>query len=187
MSERSFELFDEYAAAYARGDRPDTEAYLERAGSDRNELAKLLDAFLRGAPAPLPNEDDRRLLGLMIAEEPPLLALRVARGLRVDDMVEAVVGRLGLDRAKRSKVKRYYQRLEGGFLDPEGLSEHLRAVLTDILGSGAEVAMAWTAPPPEAAAPAFLRRADYLEIAPTAAEPAVEAEDEIDRLFTGGS
>ena len=88
-----------------------------------------------------------RHLGLMLAEEPPLLALRVERGMRVDDVVGALVERLGLDEAKRAKVKRYYQRLEGGLLDPLGLSKRLRATLTDLLGARAETALSWTAPP----------------------------------------
>src|SRR5438094_7078845 len=83
-----FELFDEYAAAYARGERPEADEYLARAGNERDQLASLLDEFLRRSPVPSPTEDERRLLGLMLAEEPPLLSLRVERGLRVDDVVE---------------------------------------------------------------------------------------------------
>jgi hypothetical protein len=184
VSERLFELFDEYAAAYARGERPSAEDFLERAGTERNELAALLDEYLRRVPAQPPSEDDQRYLGLLLAEEPPLLALRVEQGLRVDDVVTALTERLGLDQAKRAKVKRYYQRLEGGLLDPGGLSKRLRSTLGDILGAGADPATAWRAP--SQAAPAFLRQAEYTQAAATAPPPAAAAEDEIDRLFTGG-
>ena len=185
MSDRLFELFDEYAAAYARGERPTAEDYLERAGEAREQLASLLDQFLRRAPVCPPNEDDRRSLGLMLAEEPPLLALRVERGMRIDDVVGALVERLGLEPAKRPKVKRYYQRLEGGLLDPLAISKRLRDVLADLLGTGAEVALRWTAPP--APASAFLRQAKHIETIPTVAAPSAEVEDEIDKLFTGGA
>ena len=45
-------LFDELAAAYVRGDRPDLPAYLARAGDDADELARLVDAFLRTSRHP---------------------------------------------------------------------------------------------------------------------------------------
>jgi hypothetical protein len=184
LPSRLFELFDEYAAAYARGERPSAEAYLDRAGSERNQLALLFADFLRRAPVHDPSEDDKRYLGLMLAEEPPLLSLRVERGLRVDEVVSSLVDALGLEPSKSAKVKRYYQRLEGGLLDPRGLSKRLRTVLSDILGAS-ESAISWTAAA-EANATAFLRRADYLEAPPVPASPASEGEDEIDRLFTGG-
>jgi hypothetical protein len=105
--------------------------------------------------------------------------------LRVDDVVGALVVRLALEESMTAKVKRYYQRLEGGLLDPRGLSARLRTALSETLGAGADQALAWTAPP--AVAPAFLRRADYVETIPAAAVPAAAGgEDEVDRLFTGG-
>jgi hypothetical protein len=184
MPDQLFKLFDEYAAAYARGERPSAENYLERAGAAREELASLLDEFLRRTPVRPPSEDDRRSLGLMLADEPPLLALRVEQGMRVDDMVVALVDQLGLEPAKRAKVKRYYQRLEGGLLDPLAISKRLHDVLANLLGAGAEVALRWTAPP--APASAFLRQAEHLHSIPTVAAPSAEARDEIDELFTGG-
>ena len=182
-----FDLFDEYAAAYARGERPSAEEYLDRADPDRAQLASLLDAFLARLPVHAPSEDDVRFLGLMLADEPPLLTLRVERGLRVDDVVGALVERLDLEPAKRSKVKRYYQRLEGGLLDPTRLSRRLRAeaTLAELLGAGADVALSWTAPPP-ASAPAYLRLAEPLAAVPAAPASRAVEEDEIDRLFMGG-
>jgi hypothetical protein len=185
VTDRVFDLFDEYAAAYARGERPSAEEYLDRAGSDRDQLASLLDEYLRRAPAQPATEDDKRYLGLMLAQEPPLLQVRVERGLRVDEVVGLLVERLELDSAKWAKVKRYYQRLEGGLLDPSGLSRRLRSALADILGPSAERALDWTAPP-AAAAPLFLREAEHVESLAEVTEPAAGAKDEIDRLFTGG-
>jgi hypothetical protein len=51
-------LFDELAAAYVRGERPDLPAYVVRPGDDADELARLVDAFLRTVPPPEPSEDD---------------------------------------------------------------------------------------------------------------------------------
>ena len=184
MPDRLFELFDEYAAAYARGERPSADEFLDRAGPDRGRLASLLEEFLHRAPVQPPTEDDARLLGLMLAEEPPLLSLRVEQGMKVDDVVGALIARLGLDESKRAKVKRYYQRLEGGLLDPHGVSKRLRVAVAETLGTGADTAAVWTAPP--APATAFLRQAEPVEIAPAASASPSEAEDEIDRLFTGG-
>jgi len=52
-------LFDELAAAYVRGERPDLPAYLARAGDEADELARLVDAFLRTVPPPEPSEDEK--------------------------------------------------------------------------------------------------------------------------------
>jgi hypothetical protein len=186
VTSRLFELFDEYAAAYARGERPDAEDYLAQAGAEREELASLLGKFLRRAPVPPPSEDDKRYLGLMLAEEPPLLTLRVESGLRVDDVVAALADKLGLAPTKTRKLKGYYQRLEGGLLDPRGLSKRLRAALSDILGPSADAAVSWRAPAAEPAQ-AFLRKAEYLKSAPATLSRAHEADDDVDRLFLGGA
>ena len=50
-------LFEEYAAAYSRGDRPRAQDYLERAGPAADELAKLIDGWLRAVPVPEPDEE----------------------------------------------------------------------------------------------------------------------------------
>jgi hypothetical protein len=103
----------------------------------------------------------------------------------VDDVVGALIERLGLDAPKRLKVKRYYQRLEGGLLDPAGVSSRLQTVLSDIFGAPVDQAIQWA--PPPAAPPTFLRRTEYAAAAATSPPSAAEAaEDEIDRLFTGG-
>ena len=49
--------------------------------------------------------------------------------MRVDEVVDALVERLGLDPAKRANVKSYYQRLEQGFLEPGRVSRRVWAVV----------------------------------------------------------
>src|SRR5437764_827370 len=76
-------LFEEYAAAYARGERPQAREYLERAGAGADELAGLISVWLRAVPVPEPNGEEKALVGALAAAEPPLLALRVEQGVRV--------------------------------------------------------------------------------------------------------
>ena len=187
--DRVFELFDEFAAAYARGERPSLDDYLARAGEDAGELARLADAWLERAPAPPAREDSVELLDAFLAGEPGLVALRARRGLRVDDVVDALLGKLSLDVAKRDKVKRLYQQLEGGLLDPGRVSAKVWGVVRDVVGPAAEEAARWGGRP--LAAEAVFSRADALYRTAAAAPPplakraapADEQPDEIDRLF----
>ncbi|MBA2476399.1 MAG: hypothetical protein H0V40_10650 [Actinobacteria bacterium] len=188
MPEGVFELFDEYAAAYARGERPQARAYLERAGEGADELARLLEVFVQAAPVPPPDEDTVALVGAWLEGQPPLVELRARRGVRVEDLVEALVSGLGLDPAKRAKVKRYYQQLEGGLLEPAGVAEKAWEVLGRLV-PGAQEAAAWR-PQQASAAGAYLRASS--DAVPGAAastgraRPALEEPDEIDRLFLSG-
>src|SRR4051812_26218471 len=119
MAEDVFALFDEFAASFARGERPDAREYLERASDGRDELAALIDGYLERVPPPAPDNDAVLLASAWLAQQPPLLELRTQRGLRRDEVVDTLVAALGLDSAKRDKVKRYYHELEGGLLDPD--------------------------------------------------------------------
>ena len=76
MPERVDELFAEYAAAYARGERPAASEFLARAGGEAEELARLIDTFLARAPAPVPDETTVALFEGWRAGESPLLRLR---------------------------------------------------------------------------------------------------------------
>jgi hypothetical protein len=177
-------LFEEYAAAYSRGERRRAREYLERAGPAADELAKLIDGWLRAVPVPEPDEETTALVAAWTAGEPPLVQLRARRGVRVDDVVDAIVTALGLDPAKHAKVKRYYQRLEQGLLDPRRVSRRVIAVVRGLVGERTTEALAWQAPELRAE-PAYFRAATQTAaMADAAAEG--EAEDEIDRLFTGG-
>jgi hypothetical protein len=184
MPEHAFSLFDEYVAAYARGERPSAEEYLARAGKESDELAALIERFLQAAPTPSPTDTDVELFEGWLAGESPLMRLRVTRGLTRDRMVEALIGKLGLDPAKRDKLKRYYHELESGLLDEQRVDKSVFTALAEELGSRVGDLIAWR-PRPLFLQSAYLR-ADEVVMADmrmdTVPEPEEEP-DEIDRLF----
>lgn len=193
MSAASVErLFDEFAAAYARGERPDVAALLRRAGAGADELASLLDAFLAAVPARTTSPVDVALLRARVAHEPPLLALRLRRRLTRESVAEALVARLGLDPARRAKVRAYFSDLETGVLEPRGVMREVWDALEQVLGADVRALAGLRPPPLSSAAPAFYRLRDG-ETAPAAdaSAPAAAAAgdggpDEVDRLFTAG-
>ncbi len=183
-------LFDDYAARFARGERPDAREYLARAGEGVDELGTLIERFLERVPPPPPGEDAIKLAGAWVAGHSPLVQLRAERGLRREEVVDSLIAALGLDRAKHEKVAGYYHQLENGLLDGtrvdqsvwEALAETLRTRLGDLL--------AWP-PRPIGAKMAYMRPSEILEAASpsmpaAAAAPRAAAEpypDEVDRLF----
>ena len=183
-------LFDDYAARFARGERPDARAYLARAGEGADELARLIEVYLERAPSPAPDEESVALTRAWVEGHPPLLALRTRRGVTRDKVVDALMSRLGLDPGKRDKVKRYYHQLENGLLEPRRVDRSVWEVLAETLKARASELAAQRVRPlridasmayfrvSEAAAPAMA--------APMASGPPPE-EDEIDRLFRGAS
>lgn len=180
-------LFDDYAVRFARGERPDVREYLARAGESADELAGLIDAYLARAPAPAPAEDAIALTQAWIEGEPPILTARVRRGLRREQVVDALVHALGLAPAKRARVADYYHELESGLLDPAPVSRRVFDALAETLRARAADLQSWRARPPEAAAAAFLRAAAAAAAplaAPAPARPE-EAWDEVDELFRG--
>jgi hypothetical protein len=187
VAERAHELFAEYASAYARGERPRAHEYLDRAGTHADELAALIDRFVQAAP--VPPADERAIVELesLVGGEPPLLRMRVRHGIRIDAVVEALMERLGLDPAKREKVKRYYQRLEGGLLEPTAVSHRVWAVIGDVVGREARLQSGWQPSRSVPTQSVYLRAQDEPlgvgAAAPAAAEP--DERDEVDRLFLG--
>jgi hypothetical protein len=185
MPEDVFSLFDDYAARFARGERPEARAYLTRAGADVDELAQLIDGYLARATPPPPSEDAVAVTTAALHGRSPLREARARSGLSGAEVVDALVAALGLDRAKRPKVARYYDELEEAVRDPrrvdrrvfEALGATLRASASDLArgprarveGLGFSLATAAPAPLPHAA------------VAARAAH--VEPPDEIDRLF----
>src|SRR5436190_22580459 len=151
-----FELFDEYAAAYARGERPQAREYLGRAGRHADELARLIDQYLQRSPAIEPDRETVTIMGALVEGHPPLLELRVQRGLRREQVVDALVRMLGLDPKKEQKVADYYHQLEGGLLEPRGVDRRAWDALAATLKTRADDLVAWR-PPPAEAAPAYLR------------------------------
>ena len=184
VPEQVAQLFAEYADAYARGERPRAEEYLARAGGQADELAGLLERFVQATPAREPDAETLALTEAWLTSEPPLVGLRASKGVRVDEVVDALVERLGLDPAKRAKVKRYYQRLEGGLLEPSRVSRKVWDVLTALVGPRSEELAAWHVRPAAAEA-VYLRAAEPAAAPPHVIEPGAEEPDDIDLLFLG--
>jgi hypothetical protein len=182
------ELFAEYADAFARGDRPSSADYLARAGEGANELASLLDRFVAGAPAPRPTEAETAWMDAWLRGEPPLLELRVRRGLKRDQVVDALVGALGVPHALREKVARYYHELESGLLDAARVDRRVWDALANVMRSPLTQTAAWRPGMRQQAVAAFYRADETAAPAPAApaAQPAPPEPDEVDRLFTGG-
>ena len=131
MAELAQELFAEFADAYARR-AADAQAFLERAGAEGDELARLIERFLQGVPAPLAGPQDAALLAAWLGTEPPLLELRRRQGLRVDEVVDRLGTALGIEAKRQPRLKWQYQRLEGGTLDPTGVAERVWQALSEI-------------------------------------------------------
>ena len=196
MTEPSVELlFDEYAMRYVRGEGPDVREYLARAGAEREALGRLIDRFLEAAPARQPTEEELVLLAASVERQPPILVLRLRRGLNRQSVVGALVRALGLDPAKQPKVAGYYHRLESGLLDPEPVDVSVWDALRELLGANVRSLAGLPAAGLPAPAVKFHRlpNADFSHEAappelPEVREPAeLEEPDEIDRLFTGAS
>jgi hypothetical protein len=186
LAEQLFDLFDEYAVRYARGEQPDPVMYLDRAGDDADALAQIIDQFLQWAPPPAPDGVAVGLMEAWLAGEPPLRELRVKRGLRVDDVVGQLMGELGLDLARVSKLRRYFQRLERGALDPGRVDKRVFEALAASLQTSASALRTWASAPrgAEAAAPAY-RGDREPTVAPAVPQAEDEGWDEVDELFLG--
>jgi len=192
-------LFGEFARSYLRGEKPEMHECLERAGSDREELGRMLDRFLQAVPAREPTEEEVVLMQARLEQEPPLLVLRLRRKLSRGAVVDAIVRRLELDPAKREKVAGYYHELEVGTLDPKPVSSRLWDALGEFLDANVRV-LAGIRLEPKASAGVYLREtrhlASWVEVADSLQTdfarreirtPAPEPErDEIDSLFTAG-
>lgn len=170
-------LFEEYVAGYERGEPPDLRALLDSAGDERDELATLVDTWLQVALAPEPDEEAVALSRAWIAGEPPLVALRVQRGMRRTEVVESIIERFSLDRAKQAKVAHYYHDVETGQL---ALSPRIREALVAVFGRALPE---WRVRPLDVA-PAYYRT-DEIGVAPLARKAAPEPWDKIDELFRG--
>jgi transcriptional regulator with XRE-family HTH domain len=187
MPDDLFSLFDDYAARFARGERPEVRAYLARAGGSADELARLIDGYLARAAPPAPSEDTVALSTAALHGRSPLAEARERRGLTRADVVEALVAALGLDRSKTTKVARYYAEIERSDRDPsrvdrrvlEALANTLRASASDLVARAPRAATVSWGLSLAAAAPA-IPPPDAAAAAPSAR---VEPPDEIDRLF----
>ena len=186
MSAELDTLLDELARRHARGEPLDVEGTLRRAGDRADELAPLIEAFLARAPRRDPSVDALRFVRSL--DEPPMLRARVAKALKVDDVVDAIVAECDVRPEWRPKVRRYYQQLEGGVLDPSRVATSVWDAITGILGRSRA---ALTAPPlASRSAPSPMFRAERLLDADTMVSLALpareqDAPDEVDALFLG--
>jgi hypothetical protein len=177
------ELFDEWAASYVRGESPDPLAFIKRAGSQGDALAELMDAFLEIAPVGEPSEETLLLARAWVSGASPLVALRVSRGVRREQVVDAVMGAFGLAAERREKVKGYYHDLESGQIAPRGLDLRLVDLLAQTLQATRDAILNWR-PRTVEAAPAY-RTAEGQELMRDlpAPVPSPAMPDEVDRLF----
>jgi hypothetical protein len=177
------QLLDELVGRWARGEPLAVDELLARAGPRSDELADLIDAFLERAPRREPTPD--ALAFVRSLDEPPLLRARQARKLKLDDLVAGLVEKLGLPVDAHAKVRRRYQELELGQLDPTGVAASVWDTLTGLLGRDAK-GLAAVPPFAPSAAPMF-RAADYDAEVPAGALTmslgARPERDEVDRLF----
>lgn len=191
MAEDVAGLFEEFAARYVAGERPDAVEYLDRAGDRADELARVLGAFVERAPAPEPDEETAAVVGAWIAGEAPLVHLRARRGVRREQVVSAVMDALRIDESKRAKVARSYHELENGLSSPARVDRRVLAAIAGALRAKVEDLLFWAPRPLEPRA-AYLRLPPEGLAAPAPARAAVSARrteaepeeyDEVDRLF----
>ena len=181
-------LLDEFVGCWASEEPLAVDELLVRAGPEADELAGLIDRFLERAPRREPTPD--ALAFVRSLDDPPLLRARQARKLKLDDLVAGLVERLGLPEDARARVRRHYQELELGQLDPAGVAVSVWVALAGLLGRDAK---GLTGVQPTAiSAPAMYREAHFetsdavLLDAITLPSPSSEAApepDDVDRLF----
>jgi hypothetical protein len=183
MTELIDELADEFVVRYRRGEEPDLRAYLERAGEQRDELARLVEVLLRAVPPPEPTPEAITLARAWVAEQdPPLLALRVDRGLRREQVVDSLAEGLKLAPGLREKLSLRYHELETGQLEPARVDRRVWQALSETLHARAEELIAWARPLPSAVAPVMFRADSPKPLDATFVEDR-PAPDEVDRLF----
>src|SRR5688572_27810348 len=93
-------LFDDYCARWARGERPDVREYRARAGEGAEELGGMIDLFLQTAEAPPASDEGRAVVAALVRGDSPLLELRTRRGVTRNAVVEFLLSRFSLDTGK---------------------------------------------------------------------------------------
>jgi hypothetical protein len=208
-------LFTEFIERHLAGENPDPFEVLDRLeGSEREELAELIDAYYVDAP-PRPWDPDayegssaeriaesveRSLAGVSGGWPVLLPRLRDRARLTRERLVDSLAERLGVG-DRREKVDAYYHQMEWGQLPSQGVDDRVLDALGELVGASARWLRAIGRPlagpgePGEAADAVFARTAvsaaDH-EAVPAA--PAKRAEDsggdeewdEVDQLFRGG-
>lgn len=204
--------FDEYVAAYHRGDGDPTPILDRFEGDDRRELEILVDAFLENAPRVAADPGGAHdpevelVTGVVMSQiggpsgglSSLVRKLREQLRMKSADVVGELAIALNANEAETGKIDVYYHALEWGSLPAGGLSDRLLDSLAAVLKtSGDKLREAGKALGParaSATGPIFARMVEDadLEQAPESrgmrspAEPS-DPPDRIDRLFTGGS
>jgi hypothetical protein len=203
-------LLAEYKQAHHSGAGSDPRPFLERvSGTEREQLAGLIDAYLaraprrgfdeaafRDSPATAVAESVQRSLAGAGGLWPALLPrLRTQARIRRADLVAELAARLGAQ-SQQAKVASYYHQMEQGLLPAAGVSDTVLEALGSIVGSTRDALRRAGELPaaggPVAAGGAVFARRTYLREADAmlaAGEPGPEADagwDEVDRLFRGG-
>jgi len=150
-------LFDEYRQAHRSGGDANPHPYLERlAGTDRAELAALIDGYLARAPGrewdaaafadSRAKELTDRIAGGWGEPEPQaesegwrelLPRLRNAAKIKRADLVARLAEAIGAPE-QTEKVAAYYHQMETGKLPSEGVSDTVLDALGRIVGESAE-------------------------------------------------
>lgn len=179
-------LFDEFVDAHLSGERPGVRDFLLRAGTESQDLGRLIDRYLQIAPLEEPDEETVIALNARLEHLTPLTAARRRLRLRVDDVVERLREVLGLSESSRPRLRLAYQKLETEQLDPAGVNERVWEALGSILAlDPRRLGMRGAT---DFAAPAYLRAADFQVAETASATPLSERDppDEVDFLFRGG-
>jgi AcrR family transcriptional regulator len=188
-------LFEELVSRWTSEEPLSVDELLERAGPNAEELARLIDAFLERAPRRTPTPDARaavEALAARIEHEPPLLSARLRARRRVSEVVAAILSAGRLPASAEALVQSYYQRLEGGLLDPHSVSETVWAALGSVLGSDAQrlAQLGFQPPAPASVALTFHRTAspEFRASGKPVDEsggPSVDVRRKVELLFTG--
>jgi hypothetical protein len=207
-------LLSDYIAEHRAGGKADPLEYLEKVeGTDRAELAELIDGYLarspgrkwdpeafKGSPA------ERLTDNLIRAFEGPaglwpvvLPRLRDRARVKRDDLVARLAAALGAA-GKEEKVGAYYHEMEAGLLASKGVRSNVLEALGEIVGASGEFLRRAGEPlgegvPEDAPGAVFARMArpqsEYAEEVAGEARAlpsaAPEEWDEVDELFRGGA
>ena len=197
------ELLERFQAELRRTGEADPRVYLSQVqGTERAELAALLDVALELAPDP-PFDPARfaawresghgkaaiARVARATGPEKSLVELRNAAEIPRSKLVTGLAQALGLGECEPAVRRRYHQ-LESGQLEPTGVSARVWRALGELLGRSAEAVRAAAGaagPATGAGGPVFARTAVPADAASAPPAPASEEPDdpEVDALFLG--
>jgi hypothetical protein len=201
------QLFAQYKQAHLSGGEADPRGFLEQvSGTEREELAALIDAYLgraprrefdaagfRNSPATAVADSIARTLSGAAGLWPVLLPrLRNRARIKRADLVAELAARLGAQ-SQKDKVASYYHEMEQGLLPASGVSDTVLEALGKVVGYRKDAlrrAGEMPAPgaPPREPGAVFARTTRRYEASDDAltTPPPPEEWDEVDRLFRGG-